>query len=211
MLAGALSSCSGDGSGTAAPTSSSPAASIAPRTTTAAASAGPSPSAAHVRDPRSGISFDLPGRPRVVDQTGRVGDRATCRIRSWITTEGQRPIVQASVDIAAECDRPLDASALPWAGAWTTAGERKAGGRDVAMQQVRTHDLSDGSAVTDYVVTYTQVGAARQTSSWFVHVIRTPSALVIVQTLGFPFDASPLPAAPERHVHGAVISSLRLP
>ena len=165
----------------------------------------------HILDRRSGISFDLPASPRVVNQSGPIGSGANCHTRSWIASQGQRPVIQVSVDIATNCDRRLGPRDLHWVPTWVTEAEREAGGKDIGSRQLMARVLDDGSVEVDWVILYTQSGGARQTSSWFVHAIENGSSLLIAETIGFPYDRSRLPATLERPIQNDLVSSVRMP
>ncbi len=164
-----------------------------------------------ILDPRTGIGFKEPKGARVVDTVAVLAGHDRCQRRSWIGTQGQRPIIQVSVDIETHCTRPITATDLRQVPAIVAATERQAGGMDVTTSHLRTSDLADGAVAADFVVAYSQIGGARQIAAWYVRAIATGSAMVIAQTVAFPDDNNPIPAKSVRPVHDDLLSSIDLP
>lgn len=211
-----LAACSGgagDDSGPTSPTPthhSAPAGSAGPGSISASTPATPD-DWTRIVDPRTGIGLAEPKGARVVDTVAVLAGHDRCQRRSWIGTQGQRPIIQVSVDIETHCTRPITATDLRQVPAIVAATERQAGGMDVTTSPLQTSDLGDGSVAADFIVAYSQVGGARQTAAWYVRAIATRSAIVIVQTIAFPDDNNPIPASSVRPVHDDVLSFIDLP
>lgn len=160
---------------------------------------------------RTGIAFDVPARPRVVDTVGSLGPGATCQHRLWIGSECSHPVIEVSVDIEAEYTRSVVPTDLKTNPASVTETMRRQEGVQVSTTPVKIVELGKATAEIDFEVHFTQLDASPQTSAWFVRAIATRSALVVAQTTAFPDTSAAIPASATRPIHDYLIHAVEVP